>query len=327
MSTETSSATAQTDSSEDSQVIFDETDSRKSDMHETIEEWIQDLIELTGDARASEEFQEWLDVQSRFHDYSYRNSLLISLQKPDATRVAGYQTWKNDFNRYVKEGEKAIWIWAPIIAKQCPECENAPRYHEDIDCGYDETAPETWEKGLVGFKPTTVFDISQTEGEALPEIQTETSGSPGNLPQAFLAASDSLGVEASIIPQEEWEYGDTNGVCRGPDPYTLKPIVEVRNRENKADLTRTFAHEFAHAELHFNVDDREKKNKREVEAESTAYIISRYFGLNPDNSGFYLAAWAEDEEETLTERLQRISNTAQSIIKDVEDAANDLVAE
>ncbi len=86
--------------------------------------------------------------------------MLIKLQYPEATKVAGYNTWRNEFDRHVQEGEQAIWIWAPIITKQCPECENAPSYHEDSDCAYDETPPEEWSKGLVGFKPTAVFDIS-----------------------------------------------------------------------------------------------------------------------------------------------------------------------
>jgi len=98
---------------------------------------IDDLVAGVDDAQASAEFQEWLDVQSRFHEYSYRNTLLIKRQYPDATKVAGYRTWQEEFDRHVQEGESAIWIWAPIITKQCPECENSPSFHEDSDCDYD----------------------------------------------------------------------------------------------------------------------------------------------------------------------------------------------
>jgi len=119
-----------------SAVSFEETDTRSDEMHSTIEQWIDDLVAGVDDSQASEEFQEWLDVQSRFHDYSHRNTLLIKLQCPEATKVAGYNTWRNEFDRHVQEGEQAIWIWAPIIAKQCPECENSPSYHEQSDCDY-----------------------------------------------------------------------------------------------------------------------------------------------------------------------------------------------
>jgi hypothetical protein len=118
----------------DSSVSFDQTDTRSDEMNSTIEQWIDDLVAGVDDAQASEEFQEWLDVQSRFHDYSYRNTLLIKRQCPEASRVAGYRTWQEEFDRHIKEGESAIWIWAPIITTQCPECENSPSYHEDSDC-------------------------------------------------------------------------------------------------------------------------------------------------------------------------------------------------
>jgi hypothetical protein len=147
---------------------FDDSDSRADDMRERLNGWVEDLADLTDEAQASEQFQRWLDIQSKFHDYSARNTLLIKMQCPNATRVAGYNTWKNEFDRHVQEGESAIWIWAPIIARRCPECENAQSYHERIECPYDETPPEAWSKGLVGFRPASVFDISQTEGESLP---------------------------------------------------------------------------------------------------------------------------------------------------------------
>jgi hypothetical protein len=115
---------------------------------------------------------EWLEVQSHFHDYSYRNTLLIKQQGPKATKVAGYRTWQEEFDLHVREGESTIWIWAPIITKQCPECENSPSHHEDSNCDYDETPPEESSEGLVGFTPAPVFDISQTEGEPLPELDT-----------------------------------------------------------------------------------------------------------------------------------------------------------
>ncbi|WP_089649810.1 ArdC-like ssDNA-binding domain-containing protein [Halobacterium hubeiense] len=298
-----------------SSVSFEETDTRSDEMHSTIEQWIDDLVAGVDDAQASDEFQDWLDVQSRFHDYSYRNTLLIKRQYPEATRVAGYRTWQEEFERHVKEGESAIWIWAPIIAKQCPECENSPSYHEDSDCTYDETPPEEWSKGLVGFNPAPVFDISQTEGEPLPDLDTAATGDAGNLVPRLLDMADDLELTARIVPAAEWTHGEAKGVCERLSPMNAQPVVEARDRENDADLARTLIHEYAHALLHAGVTETAERSKREVEAESVAYIVGRYCGLDTSRSAFYLAAWESDDPEVVRERLDRISRTAEELIE------------
>ncbi|WP_114579036.1 ArdC-like ssDNA-binding domain-containing protein [Saliphagus sp. LR7] len=296
-------------------VSFTETETRSDEMNRTIEAWVDDLVTDVGEAAASAEFQEWLDIQSRFHDYSHRNSLLIKLQCPEATRVAGYNTWRNEFDRHVQEGESAIWIWAPIITKQCPECENSPSYHENSDCEYDETSPDEWSKGLVGFKPASVFDISQTEGEPLPDLETEATGDPGELVPALLESADQLEIETRIIPSDEWNHGEATGVCTRRSVMTMHPRVEVKDRENRADLASTLIHEYAHALLHFDVDDNTERVKREIEAEAVAYVVGRYFGVDTSGSAFYLAAWSGDDLEVISDRLGRISNTAQELIE------------
>ncbi len=302
----------------DSSVSFDQTDTRSDEMYNTIEQWIDDLAAGVDDVQASEEFQEWLDVQSHFHDYSYRNTLLIKQQCPEATRVAGYRTWKEQFDRYVQEGESAIWIWAPIISKQCPECGNSPSYHETSDCEYDETPPENWSKGLVGFKPAPVFDISQTDGEPLPELNTEATGDTGDLVEQLTEVADELGVTVRIVPKKEWTHGEAKGVCEGLSLYDMQPRVEVRDRDNAADLVRTLIHEYAHALLHFDVDDDTERSKREVEAEAVAYVVGRYCGLDTSGSAFYLAAWESDDSDVVRDRLDRISTTAEEIIDTLE---------
>ncbi|MFC7157748.1 ArdC-like ssDNA-binding domain-containing protein [Halomarina halobia] len=299
----------------DSSASFEETDTRTDEMHSTIEAWIDELVGDIDAAQASDEFQEWLDVQSRFHDYSHRNTLLIKLQCPEATKVAGFNTWRNEFDRHVQEGEQAIWIWAPIITKQCPECENSPSYHEQCDCDYDETPPEEWSKGLVGFKPTAVFDISQTEGEPLPEIETEATGDAEDLVPTLTAAADSLGVTVRIVDADEWVHGEAKGVCKQRSLHDLRPVVEAKARANQADLAVTLLHEYAHALLHFDVDDEDERSKREVEAEAVAYIVGRFFGLDTSGSAFYLAAWETDDAEVVHERLGRISRTAAELIE------------
>ncbi|WP_259532836.1 ImmA/IrrE family metallo-endopeptidase [Halalkaliarchaeum sp. AArc-CO] len=267
----------------DTSVSFTETDTRQNEMNRTIKAWIDELVERVDNAQTSAEFQEWLDVQSRFHDYSYRNTLLIKQQCPEATRVAGYRAWQEDFNRHVKEGEQAIWIWAPIITKQCPECENSPSYHEDSDCEYDETSPEEWSEGVVGFKPAPVFDVSQTDGEPLPELDRAATGEAGDLVSQLMEAADQVGVTVRIVPESEWSHGTAKGVCEKRSLYDGHPLVEILDRSNQADLARTLVHEYAHALLHFTVDDNSKRSKREVEAEAVAYIVGRYYGL--DTSG------------------------------------------
>jgi len=298
----------------DTSVSFEETDTRNDEMHSTIEAWIDDLVADVDEAKGSAEFQEWLDVQSRFHDYSHRNTLLINLQCPEATKVAGYNTWRNEFDRHVQEGEQAIWIWAPIITKQCPECENSSSYHEQIGCEYDETPPEEWSKGLVGFKPTAVFDVSQTEGEPLPELETEATVDGEGLVPALTDAADDLGVTVQIVDAAEWENGDAKGICKHRSIDNDRPVVEAKSRENQADLAVTLIHEYAHALLHDDVDDATERAKREVEAEAVGYIVGRYFDLDTSGSAFYLAAWQDDDSAVLQERLSRISASAQEII-------------
>ncbi|GAA0291018.1 hypothetical protein GCM10009066_01890 [Halarchaeum salinum] len=287
-------------------------------MTETIEAWVEDLITHVEEARGSEAFQEWLDVQSRFHDYSYRNTLLIQLQCPEATKVAGYRAWQEEFDRHVQEGERAIWIWAPIITTQCPECGNSPNYHERSDCEYDETPPEEWSEGLVGFRPASVFDVSQTEGEPLPELETAATGDAGDLVTVLEDAAAELDVEVRIVDTDEWIHGQAEGICK-PRGADERPVVEVRNRANEADLAVTLIHELAHALLHGAISDPLARSEQELEAEAVAYIVGRHYGLDTSNSSFYLAAWAGDDPEAIRERLGRISRTAEQLI-DVVDS-------
>ncbi|WP_415380483.1 DUF955 domain-containing protein [Halosimplex sp. TS25] len=301
----------------ESSVSFDETDTRRDEMHSTIDAWIDDLVTAVDEAQSSDEFQEWLDVQSRFHDYSYRNTLLIKRQCPEATKIAGYRTWQAEFDRHVREGESAIWIWAPIITTRCPECENAPSYHEKIGCEYDETDPEEWSEGLVGFKPAPVFDVSQTEGEPLPELDTVATGEAANLLPELINIADDIGVRVNVVSHGEWSHGDAEGIC-GRSGTEEKPTVEVRDRESRAAVAGTLIHEYAHALLHFDGVDDTERSKREVEAEAVAYIVGRYCGLDMSGSAFYLAAWESDDAGTVRDRLDRISRTTDKLMEPLE---------
>ena len=184
-----------------SSVSFEETDTRRDEMHSTIEDWIDELVD------------------------------------------------------HVDDAQSAIWIWAPIITKQCSECENSPSYHEQSDCEYDETSPDEWSKGLVGFKPTAVFDISQTEGEPLPELETEATGDAEDLVSALTDVAADLGVTVRIVDAADWEHGDAKGVCKYRSQRDLQPVVEAKAHTNQADLAVTLIHEYAHAVLHADVTD------------------------------------------------------------------------
>jgi len=164
-----------------------------------------------------------------------------------------------------------------------------------------------------------VFDVSQTEGEPLPDLNTEATGVAGDLVGQLADAADELGVTARIIPPDEWTYGEAKGICERLSLVDMQPRVEVRNRENDADLARTLVHEYAHALLHFDIDDDTERSKREVEAEAVAYVVGRYCGLDTSGSAFYLAAWESDDPEVVRERLGRISRTAEKLIEVLKD--------
>jgi len=308
---------------------FDETDDRRDEMGAAISEWTEELVEGVQDAEASADFQEWLDVQSAFHDYSFRNTLLIKMQKPDATQVAGFWTWQNEFDRHVTKGEDAIWIWGPITAAKCPECGNAPGYHEHVACDNDEEGdPETWSQGVVGFQPVSVFDVSQTEGEPLPELDTAAGAGEvedtAALRDAVETAAESLNVAAvETVPAAEWTEKGTGVADYGDaDADAPTPTVRVKGGRSDAEIAKTHLHEYAHAALHDPRTSDDERHKREVEAEAVAYVVGRYFGLDVSGSELYVAGWSEDSGGEIRDRLDRISRTAETIIEAV-DAAHD----
>ena len=156
-----------------------------------------------------------------------------------------------------------------------------------------------------------------SRGEPLPDLDTEATGDAGDLVDQLTDAAAELGVTVRIVPEAEWTHGEAKGICERLSLVDMQPRVEVRNRANDADLARTLIHEYAHALLHFDVDDDTVRAKREVEAEAVAYVVGRYCGLDTSGSAFYLATWQDDDAESIQERLGRISSTAQEIIDTV----------
>lgn len=131
-----------------------------------------------------------------------------------------------------------------------------------------------------------------------------------------MALGDEWEIETAVVAEDEWSHGEARGVCI----YSgARPRVEVKDRPNDADLATTLVHELAHARLHNGVREEDERAKREVEAEAVAYVVGRHFGLDTSGSAFYLAAWGDEDAETLQERLGRISSNAQEIIRSLRE--------
>jgi antirestriction protein ArdC len=252
---------------------------------------------------SSQRWQDWLAVQSRFHHYSFRNTLLIQLQCPEATRVAGFRAWQQ-LDRQVRKGEKAIWILAPVTRK---------RDDDDID---DDNNTRV----LVAFKPACVFDISQTDGEPLPEVCSRLDGTaPDGVYHNLIAVAHGIGysVEQDNLP------GATNGDCN----FSARRIrVEASNAP--AQQVKTLVHELAHAMLHENTQDRPLA---ELEAESVAFVVCAALGVETDDYSFgYVTGWAGDGDEAIAsikESASRIQTSADRILATLEiSTAEDIAA-
>ena len=249
-----------------------------------IEHSLETLVVKTGEAKQSEQFTEYLKFASHFHSYSLGNILLIHWQRPTATYVAGYRSWQK-MNRFVRKGEKGIAILAPCIYK-------------DKD---DET------KTRIFFKTVYVFDISQTEGEPVPEINWRTTEQNAVLQEAL----------TSLVEEQGWEvtYKDDLDGAEGVCQYGTKTIALL-----KGTGTSTLIHEIGHMLLHEDQPDMSREDK-ETEAESVAYVVSTHFGLET-KAPEYLAGWSEPEQ--IKEHADRIIKVAHQIIEYVEPSTPEL---
>jgi hypothetical protein len=256
---------------------------------------------------STDQWTQWLRVQRRFHIYSWGNSLLVLMQRPDATRVAGYHTWKS-VGRQVRKGERGIAILAPIVRRFLVECE-------------DEGGTE---RVLVGhptaFCLARVFDIAQTDGEALPEVVSRLIGDDaGSRFAGLVKVASTLGysVEVSELP------GERNGDCT----FEMKRI-RVREELAPAQSVKTLAHELAHAILHREIDCAGLTRPiAELEAESVAFVVCDDLGLDSSAYSFgYIATWAgcgDAADKTIRASAQRISQAAHIILEQLEDGAVD----
>lgn len=277
------------------------------DLTEQLEKSIQDFME-------SEKYKAFLSSMAKFHNYSLNNQILIAVQKPDSTLCAGYTTWQKQ-NRYVKKGEKGIRIICPVPYKK--------EYLKDVidkTTGKPELLPdgkakqEIVQKVIPFFKVGYVYDISQTEGQPLPEIADILEG---DLDEGLKSLKEAM-LQVSPVPVC---FQPIDGEANGFYSPAAGEIVVDSTLSEKQSL-KTLIHETAHALLH-NPEASSSQSTREtkeVEAESVAYVVCQYFGLDTSDYSFgYIAGWSSGKEvPELRASLENIRNTSNEIISNVE---------
>jgi antirestriction protein ArdC len=264
---------------------------QKSKTQELFEEVKAGVSRIQG----SDEWKAWLDANSKFWKYSFHNQMLIWLQKPNASRVAGYKTWL-DLGRHVKKGEHGIFIFAPRLVK-------VPIKKMDEK---EELVPV-----VKGFVPVAVFDISQTEGKELPTIYHPLKGAtPVGLLERLLQFSESKGFRVKFDETPEGVYGFV----------TAEKEIVLKSGEEPAQSANTFCHEIAHAFLG-HIGSGLSRDEKELEAETTAWILCRNLGLETSSSSFaYLAHWSAgpERDKKLEAAAINACATAQLILKGLE---------
>ena len=274
---------------------------------ERLEQGVKDLF-------TSEKYTEYLKTMSQFHNYSFNNTLLIAMQKPESTLVAGLATWNRKFNRRVKRGEKGIKIIAPAPVREKEEIEKFdPETNEPVLRPDGQPETEEVEHIIPRFRVATVFDISQTQGEPLPELDApELMGSVEN----FDVFMEAIGM-ASPVPMR---YAEIEGDSKGYYSNVNKEIV-IREGMSEKQTMKTAVHEVTHAMCHDRdmMEERgEKKNKMtiETEAESVAFTVCSFFDFDTSDYSFpYLAGWASSMEmKELRSSMDFIRKTAGAFI-------------
>ena len=246
---------------------------------------------------ASETLVRYLDVLARFHRYSFGNVLLIACQRPDATHVAGFHTWKT-LGRWVKRGEEGIAILAPMVGRK--------RRDDDKGREPDDSAGNASQ--LFGFRVVHVFDVSQTEGAELPEF-AGIHGDPGT------GLSRLEGVIASNGIQLEYDFPGSGALGVSRDGS-----IVVRPDMSPAETFAVLVHELAHEVLHQQTGRRQEVSRkvRETEAEAVAYVVCRAMGLEPTTRSSDYIQLYRGNVATLSESLDLIQKTSASLIQQLQ---------
>lgn len=259
---------------------------------------------------------------SRFHSYSYSNSVMIAMQKPDATLLAGFSGWQKNFDRHVKAGERGIRIFAPAPVKTKVEREKKdPDTKLPVLDENGDPVMETMEIKTPRFKIVTVFDVSQTDGKPLPSLGVdELTGNVEQFSQFFEALK-----RTSTVPIGFKELHDGSNGYYSP----AEKRIAIREGMSEVQTVKTAIHELAHSRLHdfdrtkppAEAEKRKDRNTREVEAESVAYVVCQHFGIDTSDYSFgYVATWSANRElPELKASLQTIRDAASSLIDEIQE--------
>ena len=267
----------------------------------------------------SDEYKSWLDTMSQFHRYSGNNCLLIAMQKPDATQVAGYNTWQK-LGRQVQKGERGIKIISPAPYKQTIETVKKDLNGNTVIGSNGQPEKEIKQIARQNFKIATVFDVSQTSGDPLPEITSELTGEVDGYDRLMAAVTASSPVPIRFAP--------INGEAKGYYSNTDKEIV-LKEGMSQEQTVKTAIHEICHSLIHDRDTGLEKDANRlakEVQAESTAYTVCQHFGIDTSDYSFgYIAGWSADKElKELKSSMQTIRQTSTTLIDKIDARLNQM---
>ena len=259
---------------------------------EKLEQGVKDVFE-------SEKYKAYLDFMGRFYNYSVNNSILIFMQKPDASLVAGYQAWQKKFKRQVRKGEKGITIIAPCPHKFTKEIKDEDGNVEEKEIQY------------TSFRATTVFDISQTDGDEVPTLCEELEGKVEQY-------SDLIEKLKAVAPVPV-EFEEIKNGAKGYYSFA-ENVIRLNAGMSELQTVKTLIHEMAHSILHEKENGEEKDadlGTKEVQAESVAYTVCSMLGLDTSDYSFeYVAGWSNGKEvKELNASMEVIRKTAKNIIE------------
>lgn len=272
-----------------------DTAEKVSDLTKQLEDGVKQIFQ-------DGEYEKFLKMVSALPRHSINNNLLIYMQNPEATYVAGFKKWQ-ELGRHVKKGEKGIKILAPMTYKKEVESKSHEEQKEEVI--------------IVGFKPVYVFDVAQTEGEPLVMLPHRLEANVHNFEKIMEALRNISPFPISIEPI----LNGANGYCS----WSENKIV-IRENLSEAHSVKTAIHEIAHAILHVNNNQETSRETKEIEAESVAYIVTNYYGIDSSDYSFaYVAGWAADEKLTqLQQSIKTIQESASKIINELDAAFHEL---
>lgn len=268
---------------------------RVKELTEKLDKGVEEIL-------TSDRFKAYLKQMSKFHKYSFRNTLLILMQNENATFVAGYNAWKTQFNRQVNRGEQGIYILAPCPYKVKKEIEFTNEK--------GEKEKKTEEVLIPKFRTVSVFDVSQTSGEPLKQLAEELQGEYKDYKKLFEAIKQCSDYEVTFKAGME-----SKGSC-----FIKSKKIFINEGMSEVQTIKTLIHEVAHEKLHADVSDDVSKNQKEVEAESVAFVVSNYFGIDTSSYSFdYISSWQKKEKADVKHSLATIQETSNMLIEKIKN--------